>query len=612
MVRRRWGGASAGALVALSAASGLVVGMRSVAALELPGWRLLLGLPGIPRVGFGLTWSETALWPRDLQAAGLDRVAGLVAALFLAALAVALLNTLVLLLEAGMARWRETAIRASLGAAPPTLVRSLLADVRRLVVGGLSLGILLGLAAGGALRAAWPGSPADPEILQAAAFVLPALVALAGAAALAYAAVGLRTLRRGSLAPALSAGDRATPDRGAVFLRRSLSAIQAGAAGAVVLGALAPALDVADGPSGGTGDALLVPVTAPADAEPGHWAALLDRVARLPGLEAESLATPGSLLGLGVRDHAMAHCGACFRGGLPLTFWGAVADHHAVAPGFVEAAGLRVVAGRDLEDGDRGGAEPVALVNEAFAARSFEDGDPLGRRVRLGTALDAWYTVVGVVSDTDLPVLGGDDRRRPAVYVSAFQQEPSSGHLLFRGGEETGSALRGILAHAGYAPGEVRTVQELRRAAAAPLVWVRRVALLLGALTLALALHGAHVTALQVTRRTSGELAVRRALGASDRRLAGHVLRGAAGVGVGASLLAVFFGALLVAFLRKAAGGVAPLGAGSYLAVGGLLVASGVTAAWRAAGEALAVPPARALAGRAPHRSEPRRTGSGS
>jgi len=87
------------------------------------------------------------------------------------------------------------------------------------------------------------------------------------------------------------------------------------------------------------------------------------------------------------------------------------------------------------------------------------------------------------------------------------------------------------------------------------------------------------------------ELAVRRALGATDGRILRHVLAGAAGTAVGGSLVAVFFGSLFVALLRKVAGGVPPLGAGTYVSVVVVLVGVGLLASARAAREALDVEP---------------------
>jgi len=336
----------------------------------------------------------------------------------------------------------------------------------------------------------------------------------------------------------------------------------------------------------------------------GHWSALLDRLGRAVGADREALATPGALLGLGIRDHAMAQCGNCSRGGLPLPFWGAVADHHAVTPGFVDSVGWRIVAGRDLLAADGAGAEPVALVNEAFAARAFEKGDPLGRKIRVGTALDRWYTVVGVVAHASNPVPGGADQRRAAVYLSALQAPPVHGRLVYRGDARTDRAVAGLLSAEGYAPGEPASLAEYRRRAAAPLAWTRWVALLLGTATLLLALHGAHLTAIQVTRRHARPLAVRRVLGASDLRVLAHVLQGAAAVGVGSAILAILLGSLFVALLRQSAAGVPPLGVGPYLLVAAVLVAVSTSAAAQAAREALAVGPGRALAGHRPGRAE--------
>ncbi len=363
--------------------------------------------------------------------------------------------------------------------------------------------------------------------------------------------------------------------------------------GALALGAAAP--DAV--PLEAEADRLhLMEVTAPPAAAPGHWAALLERVADVPGVEAESLATPGALVGLGVRDMALAQCGRCFRGGLPLFLAPAVAHHHAVSPGLLPAAGYSVVAGRDFRPEDLDG-EPVALVNETFARSSFEGGRPLGRKVRLGAGLDTWFTVVGVVADRPRAVVGGEPLPREAAWVNALRQEPGHAHLAFRGPDEAEGAVRALLDGAGYAPGPSGTLEEHRRGAAAPLLWVGRVAWAVALATFLLALHGAHVTALQLTRRRTGELAVRRVLGADGRRIAGHVLKGALGVSLGAVLTTAFVGALLVGLLKRAAAGVVLPGIGSWLLVTCLLAGAVLLAATRAVREALGVPPARSLAG---------------
>jgi hypothetical protein len=179
---------------------------------------------------------------------------------------------------------------------------------------------------------------------------------------------------------------------------------------------------------------------------------------------------------------------------LPLPFWGALADHHAVAPGFFEATGLTVLDGRGFGDGDDGSAPRVAVVNQTFAHSSFQDGKPVGRRIRVGTKLGAWYTVVGVVEDVPVGAVGGDDIAREVVYLSALQHPPERGDLLLTGAEAVVRAAHADLAQRGFDPGEPRSLGELRRASMGPLRWTTRMALILAVVTLILALHGAHTT----------------------------------------------------------------------------------------------------------------------
>ncbi len=235
------------------------------------------------------------------------------------------------------------------------------------------------------------------------------------------------------------------------------------------------------------------------------------------------------------------------------------------------------------------------MVNRTFANAAFEDGQPLGHLVRVGDGLDDWFEVVGVVEDADLQVVGRDDLDHAALYVSALQQAPRRGDVLLRGTPEAVEAARTLLDAGGYRPADARTLAQVRRAAAAPLGWIARIAVALGLLTLVLAVHGAHATALQVTRRRARELAVRRALGATDRRVLALTLGGSARGALWGAAIAVFLGSFLVALLRQGVGGVPALGPTAYLAVAALLLGSALLASARAAREAVGVEPARAM-----------------
>jgi putative ABC transport system permease protein len=90
---------------------------------------------------------------------------------------------------------------------------------------------------------------------------------------------------------------------------------------------------------------------------------------------------------------------------------------YAVSPGYFETMGIPLRRGRLLDERDRAGATPVALISESMARRRLPGIDPIGQRLSVG---ESWlYTVVGVVGDVKQVslALGESD----AVYVTASQ-----------------------------------------------------------------------------------------------------------------------------------------------------------------------------------------------
>jgi putative ABC transport system permease protein len=66
-----------------------------------------------------------------------------------------------------------------------------------------------------------------------------------------------------------------------------------------------------------------------------------------------------------------------------------------ITPGFIEALGLQLIAGRTLDAGDRPGAAPVVVVNHELQRRYFPEG-AVGRRIDVR---GVWREIVGVLSD---------------------------------------------------------------------------------------------------------------------------------------------------------------------------------------------------------------------
>lgn len=118
-------------------------------------------------------------------------------------------------------------------------------------------------------------------------------------------------------------------------------------------------------------------------------ARVLDTVRALPGVVAAAFASQIPLGGnydtYGVRIE-----------GRPITPEEAIdADRYAVSPDYLEAMGIRVVAGRSLTPDDREGAEPVVLVNDVLARLAWP-GRALsasGSRWVRSTRRGGWWSV---------------------------------------------------------------------------------------------------------------------------------------------------------------------------------------------------------------------------
>ena len=69
-----------------------------------------------------------------------------------------------------------------------------------------------------------------------------------------------------------------------------------------------------------------------------------------------------------------------------------------VTADYFRVMGIPISAGRAFQATDDGPAKPVALINQAFARRFFPNEEPIGERLRFGSA-NSWMTIVGVVGD---------------------------------------------------------------------------------------------------------------------------------------------------------------------------------------------------------------------
>src|SRR5262245_27006609 len=83
--------------------------------------------------------------------------------------------------------------------------------------------------------------------------------------------------------------------------------------------------------------------------------------------------------------------------------WSGSVEYRLISPDYFRVMNMVVRQGRPFNESDAAGAEPVLIVNEAFARRNFAKGGPLGQRLCVGCECvgdPAMRLVVGVVNDT--------------------------------------------------------------------------------------------------------------------------------------------------------------------------------------------------------------------
>jgi putative ABC transport system permease protein len=270
------------------------------------------------------------------------------------------------------------------------------------------------------------------------------------------------------------------------------------------------------------------------------------------------------------------------------------ADVRSVTPRYFAALGITLRQGRFFTDRDDG-RHKVAIINETMARRHFTEENPLGRRLRLGSATEE---IVGVVPDVKL--YGLEKRTEPAIYVPYAQTPTSTVSLLL---ETRGAAP----AWAQAVRQEVRSldpdqpVSNVRTmdAVLAESTMVRRFATaLLGgfaALAVVLAVVGIYgLTSYSVSQRAH-EIGLRMALGAPPRRVLGMVVGRGVGLAVAGAGVGVLAALGFTRVLRGLLFGVTPTDPVVFAAVPALLVAAAALACYLPARRATRIDPVAAL-----------------
>ncbi len=316
-------------------------------------------------------------------------------------------NATNLLLARVMGRRRELAVRSALGASRGRILAHLLMESALLTLGGVGMGLLV---AHGAITLMPAVAAAYVPRVDEVALSGPTLVfavALSGGCALLFGLVpALRSSSDAGVGDALRSGGRSAS--GGVSDRRAqrfLVVSQLAVAVPLLVGAtllLASFVelqrkDPGFDPEGMLSMRIALPFSTYPDGESRRqfWDPVVDRIAHLPGVLSVGIANgrPGEIFG-GSNNFDLEDRPTPPDQSQPSVPW-ILAER-----GFFETLGIPLLEGRWFEPDDDIGAEPVVMVDQAWARRFFPGESVVGRRMRSGgQTTGPWTTVIGVVGD---------------------------------------------------------------------------------------------------------------------------------------------------------------------------------------------------------------------
>ncbi len=263
------------------------------------------------------------------------------------------------------------------------------------------------------------------------------------------------------------------------------------------------------------------------------------------------------------------------------------AQFRTVSPGFFDALGVRIIAGRDFNDGDRHDGEKVVIISETVARRMFSNLDAVNRHMMWTDPVTKFIGVsngprriVGIVSDLD------DEHLVPEPVMTVYhpmEQEMNGGRIFIHAKVNPYTLVppvtKVIRDLASDQPVErPATLDDIRAEVLAP---TRVNAMVFGGfagVALLIAVVGvAGVLAFSVSARTR-EFGIRLAIGSTPRSLLLRVLREGAAIGIGGIVAGAIGGVLLARLIGSFIPDVQIPGAAPIIGAATVLVLAAIVA----------------------------------
>lgn len=242
---------------------------------------------------------------------------------------------------------------------------------------------------------------------------------------------------------------------------------------------------------------------------------------------------------------------------------------------YLDTCGYQIIRGRGFSQSDYGKFQKVALIDETASSNFFEKGEEIGKVIEIKGEP---FTVIGVVKKTEEfePVINSreeyytyynessgmvliPDSTWPIIYqydepqlVSIKATSPES---MSAAGKKTAEILNeSIVSATGDIKYKARDMmekakglQQISESTNRQLLWIASISLLVGGIGVM------NIMLVSVTERT-GEIGLKKAIGANKRRILGQFLTEAAVLTSIGGILGVFAGIILSAVIAKMSG----------------------------------------------------------
>jgi len=525
-------------------------------------------------------------------------------------LLIACANVANLLMSRALARQKEIAIRAALGASRARILGQLLTESIVLALAGGALGLLFAVGSIDGIRALGARSVPRLDQIQIDGLVLLFTLVVSVVSGILFGLVPALRLGRTNLHASLKEGGRGTSGGQAIWgragrMRRLLVAgelalcVMVLVAAGLLVRSFARVQQVSPGFNAAGVLTLELTMTGRKYAEVSRvsetYRLLWEQLRGLPGVRAA-----GGVTALPLSQ--MFAWGPITVEGRPVTAGEKFinVDQRTVAGDYFAAMEIPLVRGRVFTDDDTRDTPRVVVVDERMAEQLWPGQDPIGKRIRTGgfdvTPDTPWMTVIGVTGKVRQYTLDGDEPRI-AMYHWHKQRPSRALNVVVRTAPanlaRSAPAVREVIRRLDpdlpiY---NVKTMQARLDESLARRRFAVTLLSLFATLAFGLAAIGTYGVVAYLVSQGTREIGIRMALGATPERVATMVVRGGmtlAAAGIAAGLA----GALVMTrFMESLLFGVEATDPPTFIAIVGLLAVMTLAATYVPARRAARIDP---------------------